>query len=82
MATSTRDKTRLLRYRRRALEGVSRLAGNQGRPRNVNGAVASACALLRIAALVALAGYLLFAHGCHADDDHELLILLRRVVDL
>jgi hypothetical protein len=27
----------------------------------------------RIALLVLLVGYLLFAHGCHGDEDNELL---------
>jgi hypothetical protein len=27
----------------------------------------------RGAALLALCAYLLFAHGCHGDEDHELL---------
>jgi hypothetical protein len=28
-------------------------------------------------ALLLLAGYLLFAHGCHGDEDNELLMKLR-----
>jgi hypothetical protein len=30
-------------------------------------------AWVRIAAMALLAGYLLFAHGCHGDEDTELL---------
>lgn len=26
----------------------------------------------QVVVLLALAGYLLFAHGCHGDEDHEL----------
>ncbi|MBY0523732.1 MAG: hypothetical protein K2R98_10055 [Gemmataceae bacterium] len=33
----------------------------------------------RIAAL-ALGGYLLFAHGCHGDEDNELFAVLRQHV--
>jgi hypothetical protein len=31
------------------------------------------------AALVILAGYLLFAHGCHGDEDNELFSIVRWV---
>jgi hypothetical protein len=36
-------------------------------------------AACRWMAFILLAGYLLFAHGCHGDEDHE---LLARVVAL
>ncbi len=29
--------------------------------------------------MLLLLGYLLFAHGCHGDDDHELFIRLRSI---
>ena len=33
----------------------------------------------RLVALLALAGYLLFAHGCHGDEDNELFNAVRTV---
>lgn len=38
--------------------------------------------LLRIVILVVLAGYLLFTHGCHGDEDTELFAWLARAVGL
>jgi hypothetical protein len=35
-----------------------------------------ALAILRCVALALLAGHLLFAHGCHGDEDHELFTRL------
>jgi hypothetical protein len=34
----------------------------------------------RWVAFVLLAGHLLFAHGCHGDEDHELFGAVSRVV--
>jgi hypothetical protein len=33
----------------------------------------------RAAALLLLGGYLLFAHGCHGDEDNELCAVVRTV---
>lgn len=33
--------------------------------------------LIRYALVVAVAGYLVFCHGCHGDEDNELFALLR-----
>jgi hypothetical protein len=33
----------------------------------------------KIAALLLLGGYLLFAHGCHGDEDNELCGVVRTV---
>jgi hypothetical protein len=34
--------------------------------------------LIRYALVMAIAGYLVFCHGCHGDEDNELFALLRR----
>ncbi len=31
-----------------------------------------------VAAMVVLAGYLLFCHGCHGDEDNELFAVIRQ----
>ena len=35
---------------------------------------------LRWAGFLLLAGYLLFSHGCHGDEDTELLALFRSLI--
>lgn len=40
--------------------------------RSIGGKQSWPCAVMRWVALVLLAGYLVFAHGCHGDEDDEL----------
>lgn len=53
-----------------------------GPPLNKSTGRRSVWRLLHTIVFVTLAGYLLFAHGCHGDEDTELFAWLTRVVGL